>query len=220
MSSTRYVKPAMAGLAAAFLAGCVSLLPEAEPVSVYRLSSPEPHEWPGRDWTIVEIEAPSAPRGLSGDSIAIIASGQSISYIAGARWISPAPGLLQSLIIDTFNATQPDLAPARPDDGVRGDFELRLDMRQFEAVYDRGQSSAPVVRVRLAARLIAERGRRFVGARVFSAEVRASANRTGAIIDAFDAAASEVSTEIAAWTAATAAQAGEAADGRGRGEGR
>lgn len=199
--STRYLKPAAAGLAAMLLAGCVSLLPESEPVSAYRLSSPEPHEWSGTEWTIVEIEAPQAPRGLAGDNIAVVTNGQSLSYIAGARWISPVPGLVQNLIIDTFNATQPGLAPARPDDGVRGDYELRLDMRQFEAVYDEGASAAPVVRVRLAARLIAERGRRFVGARVFSAEIRASANRTGAIVDAFDAATSEVSREIASWTA-------------------
>lgn len=203
MIPARFPKLATAGLAAVLLAGCVSLLPEAEPVSVYRLSSPEPQEWSGRDWTIVEIEAPMAPRGLSGDSIAVVASGQSISYINGVRWISPAPSLLQGLIIDTFNATQPGLAPARPDDGVRADYELRLDMRQFEAVYDQGQSAAPAVRVRLAARLIAEDGRRFVGARVFSAEVRASANRTGAIVDAFDRAASEISREIAGWTAAS-----------------
>ena len=215
MSLERLIGPAGAGLAALALAGCVSLIPEAEPVSVYRLSSPAPREWSGTDWTIVEIEAPLAPRGLSGDQIAIVVNGQSLSYIAGSRWISPAPSVVQDLVIDTFNATQPGLAPARPDDGVRGDYELRMDMRQFEAVYDQGEHAAPLVRVRLASRLVAERGRRFVGARVFSSEVRASSNRTGAIIDAFDAAASEISRDIAGWTASAIHRAGGDDEGEG-----
>ena len=205
MSGARFVKPALIALSLLPVAACVSLLPESEPVSVYRLSSPEPREWAGNSehWTIVEIEMPQAPRGLSGDHIALVRSGQSLAYVAGARWISPAPSLVQNLVIDTFNAEQARLAPARPEDGVRADYELHLDLRQFEADYDRGESSAPMVRVRIAARLVAEDGRRFVGARVFSSERRADGNRTGAIVDAFDQAAVTISREIAAWTAAS-----------------
>ncbi|MED5549918.1 MAG: ABC-type transport auxiliary lipoprotein family protein [Pseudomonadota bacterium] len=213
MSGTRFLKPALIALGLLPVAACVSLLPESVPVSVYRLSSPEPREWSGNseNWTIIEIEMPQAPRGLSGDQIALVRDGQSLAYIHGARWIAPAPGLLQSLVIDTFNAEQARLAPARPEDGVRADYELHLDLRQFEADYDHGDSAAPTVRVRIAARLVAEHGRRFVGARVFSAERRASENRTGAIVDAFDAAAISISRDIAGWTAmATDGQHSEA----------
>ncbi|WP_203294072.1 ABC-type transport auxiliary lipoprotein family protein [Maricaulis parjimensis] len=201
MSSARFLKPAVLALALTGLGGCVSLLPEAEPVSVYRLSAPEPSQWTGTDWQIVLIERPIAPRGLAGDTIALTRPGQSLAYIHGARWISPAPEVVQDLVIDTFNAGQSGLVPARPGDGVRADFELRLDLREFEAVYDRGEEAAPLVKVRLAARLVSERGRRFVGARVFTAEVRASANRTTAIIAAFDTASMDVSAAISDWSA-------------------
>ncbi len=200
MSAARLLKPAALALALAGLGGCVSLLPEAEPVSVYRLSAPAPSEWSGQDWTIVLIELPVAPRGLSGDTIAVLRPGQSLAYINGARWISPAPEVVQDLLIDTFNSGQSGLVPARPEDGVRADYELRLDLREFEAVYDRGEDAAPLIRVRLAARLVAERGRRFVGARVFMAEVRATENRTRSIVAAFDAAALDVSGDIASWS--------------------
>ncbi|WP_297732262.1 ABC-type transport auxiliary lipoprotein family protein [uncultured Maricaulis sp.] len=201
MSGSRYIRAALIGLSALSVSACVSLLPEAEPVSVYRLSSPEPAELAGENWTIIEIDTPNAPRGLSGDQIAIMRDGSSLAYIHGARWISPAPRLLQSLVVDTFNARQSGLAPTRADDGVRADYELRLDMQEFEAVYDRGEDAAPIIRVRLAARLVAENGRRFAGARVVTSEVRASANRTTAIVAAFDQAAREASREIADWTA-------------------
>jgi cholesterol transport system auxiliary component len=201
MSAARLLKPAALALALAGLGGCVSLLPEPEPVSVYRLSAPEPGAWAGDDWTIVLIEMPVAPRGLSGDTIAVLRPGQSLAYINGARWISPAPEVVQDLLIDTFNTGQSAMVPARPEDGVRADYELRLDLREFEAVYDRGEDSAPLVRVRIAARLVSERGRRFVGAQVFTAEVRASENRTRSIVAAFDEAALGVSRSISDWSA-------------------
>ncbi len=142
MSGARLFKAALAGACLVGLSGCVSLLPEPTPVSVYRLSSPEPLEWSGQDWTIVLIEQPRAPRGLSGDEIAVLRNGQSLAYVSGARWISPVPGLLQNQVIDTFNAASSGLAPARPEDGVRADYELRLDLREYEADYDRGAEGA------------------------------------------------------------------------------
>jgi len=200
MTGSHIIRATLIGLSALSMTACVSLLPESEPVSVYRLSSPEPAELAGENWVIVEIDVPNAPRGLSGDQIAIMQDGVSLAYIEGARWISPAPRILQGLMIDTFNASNSQLAPTRADDGVRADYELRLDMQEFEAVFDHGMDAAPLVRVRIAARLVAEQGRRFSGARVVTAEVRASANRTSAIVVAFDQASRAASLEIADWT--------------------
>ncbi|BDX00242.1 ABC-type transport auxiliary lipoprotein family protein [Maricaulis maris] len=205
MSGSRFIRAALVGLSALSVSACVSLLPESEPVSVYRLSAPQPAELTGDHWTVVEIDVPNAPRGLSGDQIAIMRNGSSLAYIAGARWISPAPRLLQSLVIDTFNANNAQLAPTRADDGVRADYELRLDMQEFEAIYDRGEGVAPLIRVRISARLVAEQGRQFAGARVVTAEARATNNRTSDIVAAFDDAAQAASREIADWTASRAA---------------
>ena len=108
-------------------------------------------------------------------------------------------------MIDTFNANNAQLAPTRADDGVRADYELRLDMQEFEAIYDRGEGVAPLIRVRISARLVAEQGRQFAGARVVTAEARATNNRTSDIVAAFDDAAQAASREIADWTASRAA---------------
>jgi cholesterol transport system auxiliary component len=205
MTSVRYLKLAVMAVAALSVSACLSLLPETEPSAVYRLSAPAPHDWTGEDWILVRIDRPLAPRGLAGDEVALLMGDRHLAYMAGARWITTAPRIVQNLVIDTFNATDDRIAPARPDDGVQSDYELKLDLREFEAAYDRGPDSAPVVRVRLAARLIAEEGRRFVGARVFTAEIRATTNQRRAIIDAFDAAANQATRELASWTANLAA---------------
>ncbi|WP_417482210.1 ABC-type transport auxiliary lipoprotein family protein [Maricaulis sp.] len=199
------IKMALVALSALSVSACVSLLPETTPSAVYRLSSPEARAWTGESWTVVEVVPPLAPRGLAGDEIALQMADGHIAYMAAARWISPAPRVMQNLIVDTFNATDSRLAPALPEDGVRADYELRLSLDEFEAVYDQGDNRAPLVRVRLSTRLVAARGRRFVGSTVLVGEVRASSNRIGAIVAAFDQASTQVSRELADWTAAQTA---------------
>ena len=195
------IRSALIAFGALSLSACVSLLPESTPSAVYRLSSPAPRAWSGTEWTVIEVVPPLAPSGLAGDEIALQMEDHHIAYMAGARWIAPAPRLLQSLIVDTFNASDARLAPSLPDDGVRADYELRLDLREFEAIYDNGDGNAPLVRVRINARLVAANGRHFVGSSDFVSEVRASTNRIGAIVAAFDQASTQVSRDLATWTA-------------------
>ena len=201
MIAQRFFRPALAAALFAMTAGCVSLLPENDPVSIHRLTLPEPHEWVGGDWQTVEVETLRAPRGLSGAEIPLVREQRSLAYVAGAQWIEPMPQLLQNLIIGTFNATDDGLAPVRPEDGTRADFGLRLDLRDFEADYDRGDSAAPLVRVRIAARLVEGSQRGLLAAQVFDSEVRAQSNSTRAIVAAFDQAANSVAQELASWTA-------------------
>jgi len=206
MTSLRSLKPLLVALAALSVSACVSILPETEPSAIYRLSSPTPVEWSGRERMFVEINTPLAPRGLAGDEIALLMDGRHLAYMASAKWIAPAPRIVQNLVIDTFNATSASLAPARPEDGVRADYELRLDLREFEAAYDQGAGRAPMIHVSLTARMIATDGRRLIGTQVFSSQMRASANREGAIIDAFDGASRIAIRDLADWTIEVAGQ--------------
>jgi len=205
MSRFRFLKYTTIALGALTLSGCVSLLPEVEPVAVYRLSSPEPRANATMpEAVVVTVERPVAPAGLSGDEIAIETEPGRLAYMAGARWIAPSTVILQSLIVDTLHAGEDGIEPVRPSDAIRGSYELRTDLRAFEAVYDQGSDRAPLVRVRIAARLVESDGRNLAASEVFSAEVRARANRAGAIVDAFNQASTQVATEMSAWTGATA----------------
>lgn len=207
MSRLRSVKLGLIALSALSVSACVSLLPEVEPVSIYRLSSPEPRESSaGIEAVIVQVQRPMAPSGLSGDEIAIAVAEGQLAYMSGARWIAPAPVIMQNLVIDTFHTGADGVEPVRPADAIRGRFELRLDLREFEALYDRGQESAPVIRVRMAARLIESDGRELIDSRVFAADVRASANRAGAIIAAFNEASTSVARDLARWTGEASAR--------------
>lgn len=205
MTAFRLAKLSLIALSTISVSACVSILPEAEPVAVYRLSSPEPRQVPdGIEPVIVQVQRPLAPAGLSGDEIAIEVQEQHLAYMEGARWIAPAPVILQNLVIDTFHAGADGVEPVRPSDAIRGRFELRMDLREFEAAYDRGSDTAPLIRVRIAARLIESDGRELAASEVFSADVRASANRASAIIEAFNTASSQVAVDLARWASEAA----------------
>ncbi|MFS2318305.1 ABC-type transport auxiliary lipoprotein family protein [Maricaulis sp. D1M11] len=189
------------GLAALSVSACVSVLPEAEPVDIYRLSPPQPVEWSGDDWTVVRVDLPQAPRALANDHIAVIGETRSIAYLAGARWINTTPRMIQTLIVETLDSDATPLVPARPEDAVQTDFILRMDLREFEAVYDQGANRAPLVTVRIAARLMRSDDRSFVGGRVFTSTSRADGNSAGAIVRAFDQSSHEAANELAGWMA-------------------
>lgn len=190
------------------LSGCITLLPESENSALYRLSNHVPAEAvTNHDATVVRITRPIAPRALSGDRIALDAGEGRLAYMAGANWVSPAPALVQELVIDTFDRRSTVLAAARPDDGIATSWDLRLELRRFEAVYDRGASAAPRVDVIVRARLISSADRDVSSVRTFEVSRRADGNRQALIVDAFSRAASDMSSELADWASERVSEA-------------
>lgn len=194
-----------AGLAAAAFAalialpGCISLLPETEPDALYRLttqSAPETRTAAGGETVVIDRIA--APRGLAGDRIALERDGR-IAYMAGAAWLSPAPQMLHTAILEAVQAQAPAITPARVQDGVSARYTLDLELRHFEAIYDAGSNAAPRVQVTLISRLIDRDTRSIAASRTLEASRRASANRQSAIVDAFSAASAEVAGQLASW---------------------
>jgi len=182
--------------------GCISLLPEAEPNALYRLAPvPAITAQSPRDAQPIVIDRVAAPRGLSGDRVAIVQDG-TLGYMAQAAWLSPAPVLVHNQIMDIFLVESPELIPARTEDGVNARYRLQLELRRFEAVYDQGAQSAPTVHVRLQARLIDRDTRQLIGLRQIHEDVRARENRQSAIIDAFSQGTNAAVRELANWTLA------------------
>ena len=192
----------LASVAAAILfvlPGCISLLPETEPDALYRLttqSAPETRTLAGGETVIIDTIA--APRGLAGDRIALERDGR-VAYMAGAAWLSPAPQLLHSAIVEAVQAQAPAITPARVQDGVSARYTLDLELRHFEAVYDAGSNAAPRVQVTLISRLIDRQTRAIAASRTLAVSRQASANRQSAIVEAFSAASGEVASQLADW---------------------
>lgn len=195
----RVMMGAICAAALTVLPGCISLLPESEPDTLYRLEQADlPDVTPAGDGVTVIVGRIDAPRGLASERIAIEREGR-IAYMAGAAWLSPAPTLLYSTVLDAFQSEAPAIVAARVEDGVAARYVLDLELRHFQAVYDNGPGAAPDIRVSLRARMIDRRSRALIAARSLNATQRASANRQGAIVDGFSAASGRVAADLADW---------------------
>ncbi|MFN3522712.1 MAG: ABC-type transport auxiliary lipoprotein family protein [Phenylobacterium sp.] len=203
-----------AGLASAglLLAACVTVFPETKPVQLYRFGPPpaaeaqaEPTAAPAPAPVAVYKARTGFARPVATDRILTI-TGSEAAYIADARWIAPANELFDEALAQAFDEAGGPARLAVRGQASRAQFTLRMDVRNFEAVYDRGGRQPPVVLVRVRAVLMRSPDSSVVVDRTVEKRVRADTNRIGAIVQAFEASAGEAITELVALTNAAAAQ--------------
>ncbi len=196
----------VAATAVLALGGCVRLLPESTPSDIYRLTLPPSTADVSRTFgnpTVMVGRPGGGPLGA--DDIIVSQSADSLAVAAGARWASPAREMVQDYIIEMLEREAPSISPLRPGDGMAADYDLALDIRHFEAEYDRGMEAAPLIHVAIGARLIDE-ARDLQASSVFSASERAGSNRMGSIVEAFDRATAQTVDTLADWTERSVAE--------------
>ncbi len=178
------------------LGACVSLFPKAEPEQLYRFGAAPPEAPPHKAARFGVLKGPTAfSRAAAGDRILTVTGGEA-AFVGGSRWVTPASILFDEALFRAFDGARARLIGRG--EVAQADYTLKLDVRTFEARYDgRG---APQVVVEVRAAMTRTSDRMLTGERVFTANVRASENRMGAITQAFDMAVSQVLGELVAWT--------------------
>lgn len=210
MIARKLVRPLAVAGAAALLSGCISLLPESDPVQLYRFEGRLESAGaaaPASSSFGVLLPESGFVQASSGDRILTI-NGPEAAYIADARWVAPAETLFQEAVERAFDANP---GPARlvARGGLQqSDLTLRLDVRCFEANYDNGLRSPPEILVRVQASLVARADRAVLGDRAFEVRVRADDNRVSEIVEAFDEATAGVLGQLVDWTNRTAPPGG------------
>jgi cholesterol transport system auxiliary component len=168
------------------------------------------------------VQRPEAGPGLASERIALLRSGQRFDFYAASRWAAPAPDVVESVLVDTlrstglFSAVFDDSAPFSPR------YNLRCNLRRFEADYTRG-GSAPTVFVTLDCTLGRHRDRALLASFTAAGSAAASDDRLGAVVAAFESATAAAMSELARGTTAAIAgedKAGEKPAGQGPSEGR
>jgi cholesterol transport system auxiliary component len=156
---------------------------------------------PGR----VSVEVPTATAGLNSARIALRPTPTTLEYYAGARWVDVVPVMIQNLLLESLDNTGRIDVLGREVVGVRADLALLTHVREFQAEYD--TPGAPLVRVRLQARLIRLPRRLSVAATSEEFTVRASSTSLPAIVEAFDEAFGKALKRIVEWAVIEAAAA-------------
>jgi cholesterol transport system auxiliary component len=153
----------------------------------------------------LSVEVPTATAGLNSARIALRPTRTTLEYYAGARWIDVVPVMVQNLLLESLDNTGKVDVLGREVVGVRAELALLTHVREFQAEYD--SAGAPLVRVRLQARLIRLPRRISVAATSEEFVVRASNTSLPAIVTAFDEAFGKALKRIVEWAVTEAATA-------------
>lgn len=198
----RLARFVFAGALPLALAGCLSL-GDTPNVVVHspRLAVPAQDSWPAVNWPLVVIK-PLTSDALDSTRIAVRPLPGTLQVYKGAVWSDPVPDLLQTHLVRAFEDSGRIVAVGRQASGVRGDFALLLDIRQFEAVYA-DPAQAPAASIEVQAKLMANPSSRVLASRTFRIAVPAADEKMPAVMAAFDSAMTQVIAEIVGWTLVT-----------------
>jgi cholesterol transport system auxiliary component len=190
----------LAALAAALLLGGCELIKAAEePTDLYTITpkSTFDQDMPAVFWQLA-VEVPGASANLSTSRIAIAQSPTSSDYFAKTAWTDRAPLMVQTRIVDSFENSHKIVAVARESIGLRANYVLQSDLRNFEAMYFYG--GTPIAHVRLVAKLVRMPDRQIIAVGSFERCVRARADKVPKVVEAFDQALGSVMKRLVAWT--------------------
>ena len=189
-----------AALAAALLLGGCQLINAAEePTDLYTITPKSTFDagLPAVFWQLA-VEVPAAAANLNTGHIAIAQSPTSSDYYSKTAWTDRAPLMVQTRIVDSFENSRKIVAVARESIGLRANYVLQSDLRNFEAMYIYGKP--PIAHVRIVAKLVRMPDRQIIGVGTFERCVRARADKVPKVVEAFDQALGSVMKRLVAWT--------------------
>lgn len=197
-AARRWVLLAAASLA---LSGCITLLPKTKPVDLYRFGQPASAGVETVQTGTVGVMRATGTfqREAAGDRLVTISEGK-VALVADARWVAPAVTLWEEAVLAAFDADNGRARLIARGEPGRAAYVLRLDVRNFEAVYEKGPKAAPTVVVRVRAALTSNTDRSLKGERIFEARITPSDNKLSGIVPAYDRAVAEVLKQAIGWT--------------------
>ena len=185
---------------------CGGILPgRGPPVDLYRLTPKSSFEAgkPKVDWQLV-LEAPTSAASLNTTRIALQRDPMQIEYYARAGWEDRAPAMLQTLMLESFENSGRIVSVGRENIGLRSDFVLKTDLREFQSIYYDGIPPSVLVAINL--KLVQMPRREIVGSILLSHKVKAQADSIAAVVEAYDLALGKVLKKTVLWTLDTGEQ--------------
>ena len=218
------VVPRAAPLLCLLLSGCSSLFQSnAKPEQTYFLRPPAAASAPataaqgssaptGSDNTApatgmphasLRVGRPMAAPGLETAHIMLVQGNHRMNFFTGSRWAAAVPDLVESLTVETLRASGNWSSVQDSSSPFPSEYLLTITVQRFEADYT-GGGAAPVVYVVLHSTVGRREGRDVIATFTASGEATATENRLGAVVTAFETAASNAFTSLAQQTARAA----------------
>ncbi|MGQ3028332.1 MAG: ABC-type transport auxiliary lipoprotein family protein [Ferrovibrionaceae bacterium] len=188
------------GAAAPVLGACEAIRLGGPPPDLFTLAPKyrfDPN-LPKVDWQLV-IEEPLSSGALDTNRIAVRPSQFELKYWADARWTERAPRMVQTVLIESFENTGKIVAVGRQAVGLRSDYNLKSELREFELDLYRNPNQ-PQARVRLNLKLVRQPREQIIASASFrNAEPARSLNLPD-VIEAFNEAINKFLRRTVEWT--------------------
>jgi cholesterol transport system auxiliary component len=182
-----------------------SLLGGSQPTALYTLTAlTDFRGWVPKLKLQMLIDRPTASDALDTVRIALRRSQLSFNYFADCAWTDPAPAMIQSLLVESLQRSGRVTAASRDTLAIRGDYELRVDLRHFEAEYQ-GNDALPTIRIEVGLILVHVTDRVTVGTHTVTSGARPAANDVPAIVAGFDQALHIAMRDTLTWALGVAA---------------
>jgi cholesterol transport system auxiliary component len=185
-----------AGVSAFVLGACSNIIgpPNASPLYMLKPDYAAVASGPPVRWQLT-VELPEASESLDTMRIALVQASGQLDYYADAGWQDRLPYVVQGSLIEAFEASGRMQSVGRDTEGLKSDYLLVTDIRDFQARYA-APDSPPSAVVRIVAKLIAARTRTIVMSTDAHSDVQASQNSVAAVIAAFNQALTAVQRKI------------------------
>lgn len=200
MSRLAILKP-LALAALLVTAGCSSLIPGADRQPP-RLYEPSPKTTFATDLPTIRhqliVETPQAAAGLNTAKIAVKEKRHTLDYYARVEWTDVAPRLVQTLVLKSFENTRKVLAVGREGSGLRADYIIKIDLRNFQSELFDG-TGIPETNVEFIAKLVRMPDREIVADFAYQRKWKAASKDLDDVIDAFNESLGGVMKRIVEW---------------------
>jgi cholesterol transport system auxiliary component len=200
----RWLTSLLISFAFSLLAGCgalSSLSKAGEELDAYTLSPASGSGTPAGGNRHLIVELPSAAGALGTDRILIKPVAYQAQYLPDGRWTEPAPALLQTLLVASFQNLGGFRLVSRSANGLDPDYTLMTELQDFQAEPLRTDPPEYVIRISVMMTLIRESDRSIVAARRFSATETVDSDDTPTLVGGFDRAVRKVLQDVVNWTA-------------------
>ena len=184
-----------------FLVACVNPLDlvSVEPPRLFDLTpkSTFDSDLPKVDARIT-IDVPTAAAGLNTARIAVKPTPTQFEYYARAQWVDVVPVMTQTLLLESFDNSESINVLGRGAYGLRADYGLVVNIREFQAEYE--DLGAPDVQVRFQARLVEMPRRKTIASTSVVGLASSKSKKMNDIVIAFDEAFGRASKDLVTWT--------------------
>ncbi|SFL42511.1 ABC-type transport auxiliary lipoprotein family protein [Shimia aestuarii] len=148
------------------------------------------------------VEEPTATAAVDTDQVAVMPNPLQVQYLPRVRWVDRAPLIVQALLIESFENSGKVAAVGRSTVGLRPDYSIVTDIREFQATLpdETVEDSRLVVDVRLNIKIVDSYSDHIIASSSFGKQRVAASDEMIDIATAFDGALGSAMREAVEWS--------------------